>query len=59
MRNEVEFIVLEGGMIVTAVTALTIFHPGYCFPILAAQNSTRGSKSMDGEKEDIQMASLA
>lgn len=34
MRNEVEFIVLEGVMIVIAVMALTVFHPGYCFPVL-------------------------
>lgn len=35
MRNEPEFIALEGVMIVLAVGALTIFHPGYCFPALA------------------------
>jgi len=59
MRNEVEFIVLEGVMIVTAVAALTVFHPGYCFPVLAAQDTTRGSKSLNGQKEDIQMTSFA
>ncbi|KAF2269699.1 sphingoid long-chain base transporter RSB1 [Lojkania enalia] len=36
MRNEPEFIVLEGVMIVIAVLALTVFHPGYCFPALGA-----------------------
>ncbi|KAJ4344130.1 hypothetical protein N0V95_006334 [Ascochyta clinopodiicola] len=35
MRNEAEFIVLEGVMIVISVGVLTIFHPGYCFPALA------------------------
>ncbi|KAF2726846.1 RTA1-domain-containing protein [Polyplosphaeria fusca] len=36
MRNEPEFIALEGVMIVIAVLVLTIFHPGYCFPALAS-----------------------
>lgn len=36
MRNEPEFIALEGVMIVIAVFFLTIFHPGYCFPALAS-----------------------
>jgi hypothetical protein len=59
MRNEVEFIVLEGVMIVTAVAALTVFQPGYCFPVLAAQDTTQESKSINGEKEDIRMTTLA
>lgn len=59
MRNEAEFIVLEGVMIVTAVAALTVFHPGYCFPVLAAQDTTRGSKSLNGKEEDIRMTSFA
>lgn len=59
MRNEVEFIVLEGTMIVTAVAALTVFHPGYCFPVLSAQDTTQRSKSINGEKEGIHMAALA
>ncbi|KAL8869413.1 MAG: hypothetical protein Q9174_004289 [Haloplaca sp. 1 TL-2023] len=32
MRNEDEFIVLEGVVIVIAAVCLTVFHPGYCFP---------------------------
>jgi hypothetical protein len=35
MRNETEFIVLEGVMIVISVLALTVAHPGYCFPVLS------------------------
>ncbi|EKD17926.1 uncharacterized protein L3040_004466 [Drepanopeziza brunnea f. sp. 'multigermtubi'] len=32
MRDEPSFIVFEGVMIVLAVLAMTVFHPGYCFP---------------------------
>lgn len=31
MRNETDFIVLEGVMIVMSVLVLTVSHPGYCF----------------------------
>jgi hypothetical protein len=41
MRNEPEFIVLEGIMIVIAVLGLSVFHPGYCFP---AMGNTIGQK---------------
>jgi hypothetical protein len=52
MRNEAEFIVLEGVMIVIAVGVLTVFHPGYCFPALGntigkKSRTTRG-KSIEG-----------
>ncbi|KAH7070128.1 RTA1 like protein-domain-containing protein [Paraphoma chrysanthemicola] len=56
MRNEVEFIVLEGVMIVIAVAALTVFHPGYCFPALG---NTIGKKSRIARKSvdesDVEM----
>ncbi|KAH8684450.1 RTA1 like protein-domain-containing protein [Tricladium varicosporioides] len=32
MRDEKSFVVMEGFMMVIAGLALTIFHPGYCFP---------------------------
>ncbi|CZR59362.1 related to phospholipid-translocating ATPase [Phialocephala subalpina] len=32
MRDEGEFIALEGFMILIAAAALTLFHPGFCFP---------------------------
>ncbi|KAH5420885.1 hypothetical protein HBI25_186610 [Parastagonospora nodorum] len=59
MRNEPEFIVLEGVMIVIAVAVLTVFHPGYCFPALGDtigknKKHTRG-KSI--EDSDIEMMS--
>ncbi|PVI06280.1 sphingoid long-chain base transporter RSB1 [Periconia macrospinosa] len=37
MRNEPEFIALEGWMIVLAVLAQTVFHPGYCFPPMSGR----------------------
>lgn len=42
MRNEPEFIALEGVMITLAVLTMTIFHPGFCFPALG---NTIGKKS--------------
>ncbi|KAI1565973.1 RTA1 domain containing protein [Pyrenophora tritici-repentis] len=46
MREEFDFIILEGVMVAIAVAALTIFHPGYCFPALAnassSDSTTRG-----------------
>lgn len=55
MRNEVEFIVLEGVMIVVSVAVLTIFHPGYCFPALGNtigknKKASRG-KSVDNSSD--------
>ncbi|KAL6710144.1 hypothetical protein ACN47E_009935 [Coniothyrium glycines] len=60
MRNEPEFIVLEGVMIVISVLVLTVFHPGYCFPALGntigKKNKARRSKSLD-EVSDVEMMS--
>jgi hypothetical protein len=49
MRNEAEFIVLEGVMIVIAVLVLTVFHPGFCFPALG-NTIGKGKKSKSGAK---------
>ncbi|KAF1359340.1 RTA1-domain-containing protein [Lizonia empirigonia] len=58
MRNEDEFIVLEGVMIVLSVGILTIFHPGYCFPALdntiGKNKKVARNKSMD-ENSDMEM----
>lgn len=35
MQNESDFIALDGVMVVLATAALTLFHPGYCFPRLS------------------------
>jgi hypothetical protein len=51
MRKEVDFIVLEGVMIVVSVLMLTVFHPGYCFPAL---RSTIGKKPDKDETSDVE-----
>lgn len=57
MRNEPEFIVLEGVMIVIAVLVLTVFHPGYCFPALGStigkKKKAKREKSLEGS--DVEM----
>jgi hypothetical protein len=56
MRNEPEFIALEGVMIVIAIGALTVFHPGYCFPALG---NTMGRNKRTSKKSfadsDVEM----
>ncbi|RMZ68320.1 sphingoid long-chain base transporter RSB1 [Pyrenophora seminiperda CCB06] len=58
MREELEFILLEGVMIAIAVLVLTVFHPGYCFPALADtdhnESMAQGRKSLYAES-DIEM----
>ncbi|KAB8300073.1 hypothetical protein EYC80_000306 [Monilinia laxa] len=41
MRDVAGFIVMEGFMIVIAVSSLAIFHPGWCFPQLARKTSVK------------------
>ncbi|CAO2658308.1 Nn.00g060310.m01.CDS01 [Neocucurbitaria sp. VM-36] len=60
MRNEAEFIALEGVMIVMSVFVLTVFHPGFCFPALGNtigknKKAPRG-KSLD-DTSDVEMMS--
>ncbi|KAF2802692.1 sphingoid long-chain base transporter RSB1 [Mytilinidion resinicola] len=56
MQNQAEFIVLDGVMIVIATLALTIFHPGYCFPALAStfgkKNNKLNEEKRSGESSD-------
>lgn len=59
MRDEVEFIVLEGAMIVIAVVALTVFHPGYCFPVLATGKRSEGLKSFTDVDEGVRLDGTA
>jgi hypothetical protein len=59
MRDETDFIVLEGVMIVMSVLVLTVFHPGICFPALGntiGKNRAGREKSMD-TTSDVQMIS--
>lgn len=56
MRNEIEFLILEGVMIVIAVGVLTVCHPGYCFPALGntmGKKNKRSRKSTDDS--DVEM----
>jgi hypothetical protein len=59
MRNEAEFIVLEGVMIVIAVGVLTVFHPGYCFPALGNTigKKSRTTRGKSIEESDVEMMS--
>lgn len=45
MQNQTDFIVLDSVMITVATLALTVAHPGYCFPRLS--NSFSKSESRD------------
>lgn len=59
MREEMEFIILEGVMIVIAVAVMTVFHPGYCFPALsnAVGKNDRMLKAKSMES-DVEMMSM-
>lgn len=56
MRNETEFIVLEGVMIVLSCLALTVFHPGYCFPALGNTIGNK-SKNISDDNSEVEMVS--
>lgn len=48
-NNEITFMILEGGMIVSATLALTIFHPGRAFD---GGWATSGYKFRTGRRND-------
>jgi hypothetical protein len=54
MRIESEFVALEGVMIMLAVLAQTVFHPGIFFPALAS----KGTKGRNMTSEDAEMEPL-
>lgn len=54
MRNEPEFIVLEGWMILITVIAQTAFHPGSFFPALGATIGRKGKSISESEMEMTQ-----
>lgn len=37
MRDEASYVVLEGFMMVIAVTMVSVFHPGWCFPAMGGR----------------------
>ncbi|ERF75878.1 hypothetical protein EPUS_01244 [Endocarpon pusillum Z07020] len=49
MQSELDFIVLDSVMITISVLAMTIFHPGYCFPQMVSQ--AKRSRLSDIEKK--------
>ncbi|KAF9699448.1 hypothetical protein EKO04_002093 [Ascochyta lentis] len=59
MRDEVEFIVLEGAMIVTAVAVLTVFHPGYFFPVLANARPCKNTEDLSDEEGGNELRIIA
>lgn len=63
MRNETDFIILEGVMIVISVFVLTVFHPGICFPALGntigKKSRAQREKSLDEASEVVMMSHRA
>ena len=49
-RNELEFMVLDGLMVVIAAISITVVHPGWSFPALAGTIKSRARKT---EQEDV------
>ena len=57
MRNEAEFIVLEGVMIVLSVLVLTVFHPGWCFPAMADTfGNQRRDKPLSHDSGNVELS---
>lgn len=63
MRNEPEFIALEGVMITLSVLFLSVFHPGYCFPVLGntigKKKASRKSIDEESSTDDNEMMQRA
>ncbi|MCJ1370479.1 hypothetical protein MMC20_001692 [Loxospora ochrophaea] len=49
MQNEVDFIVLDGTMVALAVLSLTVFHPGWSFPLMQMQNKNFAGANANGK----------
>lgn len=52
MQNQILFIILESVMLSTATLCQTIFHPGFCFPVISA-TSIKMSKELDSSEETL------
>lgn len=50
-RNELEFMVLDGLMIVVAAVSITVVHPGWAFPALASTIKSRAARRRKSERE--------
>ncbi|KAF1969976.1 RTA1-domain-containing protein [Bimuria novae-zelandiae CBS 107.79] len=57
MRNEPEFIALEGVMITIAALTLTVFHPGICFPVLGVKQAAKykSINRKDNDESSVEM----
>jgi preprotein translocase subunit SecG len=55
MRNEAEFIALEGVMITLSVLVMTVFHPGFCFPALGNTIGKRSKTKTVDEEGSVEM----
>lgn len=51
MQNETTFLILDGGMVLLAVTVLTAFHPLFFFPFLSSKNKAKTSEAPTQEVE--------
>lgn len=50
MRKEIEFIILDSLMVTIALVALTVAHPGYCFPQMSGKVSWKDADTGIVEK---------
>ena len=53
MKDETDFIVLDGVMIAIAVLCLTIFHPGYAFPEMQMHGKTTPVGEFSAAEKDL------
>ena len=73
MQDEAEFIALDSVMCSVAATAMTVFHPGFCFPQMAQpitfgrrkllssleNNGTSASTASFSSRDDLEKAAVA
>ena len=53
MQNQEEFIALDSVMCIIAALALTVFHPGWCFPQMAQPISFVKGKGLSTREDEI------
>ena len=52
-RDELEFMVLDGLMIIVTAIAITVVHPGWSFPALASTVKSRARSRRKTEREAL------
>ncbi|KAI9150563.1 Efflux pump himE [Paramyrothecium foliicola] len=55
MRNEKEFLILDGLMIALAAVTLTIFHPGYFFPMMRSDRQAKQDHSESLSSQNVEL----